>query len=100
MRPVPAGIRAVPAWCASCSRGFTPGVLPPARSILTRASGQAQALGQRTAIDERTHVAGPTRSDEDVTLPDARLLREHPGVEERLADLLGQAAVVAGEAAR
>ena len=55
------------------------------------ASGQPQAVGELAALDERVDVAGPPRVEEDVALADARLLGQQARVEQRLADLLGQA---------
>ena len=42
-------------------------------------SGQAQVVRQLAALDERVDVAAAPRVEEDVALPDARLLGQQPG---------------------
>src|SRR4051812_5226341 len=61
---------------------------------------QLQARRQTPLVDQRVDVLRAGGVEEDVALADARLLGEQLGLDERLADLGRQLAVVAGEAAR
>src|SRR4051812_8425308 len=60
---------------------------------------QAHTRWRRSALDEAADVRGPARVQEHVALADRRLLCQQAGGEQRLADLDGERAVVAGEAA-
>src|SRR3954447_6909978 len=90
--PAPTTVFAVNSFCMTWSVTFT--------SRKPNRSGQREIAGRLAALDEDVDVARAARVEEDVALPDARLLREQAGLEERLADRLGELAVVAGEAAR
>src|SRR3954447_25373449 len=65
-----------------------------------RGSRQTYPAGHLTTIDQRVDVGGATRIEVDVALPDARLLGQQARGEQRLADILGQRALVTGEALR
>src|SRR5687767_2263710 len=67
--------------------------------ILSRI-GQRQTHRGLPRLDQPPDVPGAARVEEDVALPNARLLREQAGVEQGLADGLREPAVVPGEAAR
>src|SRR3954452_15503094 len=90
--PAPTSVFAVNSFCMTWSVTFT--------SRKPNRSGQREIAGRLAALDEDVDVARAARVEEDVALPDARLLREQAGLEERLAARLGELAVVAGEAAR
>src|SRR5512133_212959 len=68
------------------------------RTLPGRLGRQLHVPGNLTALDQGVNVAGAARVEEDVALPDARLLGEQARREERLANGLGERAVVAGEA--
>src|SRR5215210_3839001 len=55
---------------------------------------------ERSALDQPVHVGRASGVEEHVTLPDGGLGGEQPRVQQGLADLLRERAVVAGEAAR
>ena len=62
-------------------------------------SRQPEVARDVAVLDEPADVAGAPRVEEHVPLPDARLLGEQPGLDERLADRVGQRPLVPGEAA-
>src|SRR3954447_9469707 len=90
--PAPTSVFAVNSFCMTWSVTFT--------SRKPNRSGQREIAGRLAALDEDVDVARAARGQEDVALPDPLLLREQARLEERLADRLGELAVVAGEAAR
>src|SRR3954447_11857091 len=63
-------------------------------------SGQAQSRRFLPRLDQPPDVARAARVEEDVALADRRLLGQQPRAEECLADVGGELAVVAREAAR
>src|SRR3954466_7586103 len=52
-----------------------------------------------TRVDHAPDLRGPARVEVHVALADGRLLRQQAGAEQRLAGVLRERAVVAGEAA-
>src|SRR5215204_517814 len=62
-------------------------------------SGQAQSTRLLAGLDQPPDVAGAPRVEEDVALADRRLLGQQPRAQQRLADVGGELAVVAREAA-
>src|SRR4051795_5157978 len=90
--PAPTSVFAVNSFCMTWSVTFT--------SRKPNRSGQREIAGRLAALDEDVDVARAARVEEDVALPDARLLREQARLEERLADRVGELAVVAREPAR
>src|SRR4051794_40786200 len=63
-----------------------------------RRSRKSYPARQLPTIDQRVDVRSAARIEVDVALADARLLGEQPGRQQRLADLLGEGPLVAGEA--
>src|SRR5215210_2545848 len=62
-------------------------------------SGQAQSRRFLARLDQPPDVTRAARVEEHVALADRRLLGEEPRAEQRLADVRGELAVVAREAA-
>src|SRR5919197_6004969 len=60
---------------------------------------QLQVPRRLSTFDQGMDLACAAWVEEDVALPDARLLRQEVGGQQRLADRLGERAVVAREAA-
>src|SRR5215212_373820 len=63
-------------------------------------SGEAQPRRFLARLDQPPDVARAARVEEHVALADRLLLGQQAGAEQRLADVGGELAVVAGEAAR
>src|ERR671934_3062806 len=63
-------------------------------------ASEIEAGGHRAVVDERVDLGGAAGVEEDVALADAGLLEQQAGLEELLADVVGERAVVAREAAR
>ena len=63
-------------------------------------AGGAGPGGAVARLDEAADVGRPAGVEEDVALAHGGLLRQQPGADQRLADGLGELALVAGEAAR
>src|SRR3954447_24104011 len=63
-------------------------------------SGQTQSRRFLPRLDQSPDVTRAPRVEEDVALADRRLLRQQPRAQQRLADVGGELAVVAREAAR
>src|SRR4051794_332697 len=61
---------------------------------------EPQAGRRLAGVDEPVHVLRPARVEVDVALADRRLLQQQAGFQQRLPDVHGECAVVAGEAAR
>src|SRR4051794_32451643 len=62
--------------------------------------GQSELRWRLTRLDEGPDVACAAGVEEHVALPDRGLLGQQPRVEQRLARVLGERALVAREAAR
>src|SRR5882724_11231884 len=67
---------------------------------MTFTSRKPKSWGPYPALDQGMYVCRAARVQEHVALPDARLGLQQTRLQQRLADGLGQLAVVAGEAAR
>ena len=63
-------------------------------------ASEIQLGRDRAVVDQGVDLAGAAGVQEDVALPDAGLFEQQPGLDEPLADVVGQRPVVAREAAR
>src|SRR3954451_4353881 len=95
--PAPASVRAVKSlvvtWLATRPRSGD------MDRMLSRGR-QTHARRQRAVVDQPPDLGRAARVEEHVPLSDRRLLRQHPGLQQRLPHLLRERALVAGEPAR
>src|SRR5256885_15556844 len=63
-------------------------------------ASQIKPVGHGAVVDQGVDLAGAAGVEEDVALADARLLEQQAGLDQPLADVVGERAIVAREAPR